>query len=339
MELKQRLQDYTEPEFLNFVKKIWAVDVPEDEHDKLVMHFDKICQYPMGSDLLFYSDDFDNESSPENVVDTLKQFRTYKNLPGFQEQRPGESPVGSGGNDAPVETTTIYYAPYAKATEGPLVMAAAAGAMAAFEVVLPAIQEATLNAVALLTRMAAAANNGATDKYVNILLFSTKLGNSERYALSMPLSELAPDNGQDWQSIASAKGEVDLPFRLGSGTAIEYEKEMAQVYLAVTDGQSLRSSVRVRKAIWAPHMRTYNFTSEDSAAITLVWTPDNRAINVPSHLPDASKKYPGIMISGRYSKIETFSTPSDARFDDYVIVFPADAGLAPLYVMFKNRAS
>jgi hypothetical protein len=339
MELKQKFQDYTEPEFLNFVKKIWAVDVPENEHDKLVMHFDKICQHPMGADLLFYSDDFDNEASPENVIDTLKQFRAYKKLPGFQEQRPGESPIGSGGNDAPVEMPTIYYAPYAKANKGPFVMAAAAGAMAAFEAALPAIQEATLNAVAQLTRMAAAASNGATGKYVNILLFSTKLGNSERYALSIPLSELAPDDGQDWQSIARAKDEVDLPFRLGSGVTISYFGEMAQAYLAATDGKSLQSSVRIRKAIWDPHMRTYSFTSEDSAAITLVWTPDNRATTLSSRLPDASKKYPGTMISGSSPKIETFSNPSDVHFDDYVIVFPADAGLAPLYVMFKNRPS
>jgi hypothetical protein len=112
---------------------------------------------------------------------------------------------------------------------------------------------------------------------------------------------------------------------------------MAQVYLAATDGKTLRSSVRVRKAIWAPHIRTYNFTSEDSAAITLVWTPDNRATTLK--LPDMSKKYPGTMISRSFPNIETFSNPSDARFDDYVIVFPANSGLAPLYVMFKNRLS
>jgi hypothetical protein len=68
MDLKPKLEDYTEPEFLHFVKKIWAVDVPEDEHDQLVMHFDKVSQHPDGADLLFYSGDYGNYSSPEGAV-------------------------------------------------------------------------------------------------------------------------------------------------------------------------------------------------------------------------------------------------------------------------------
>lgn len=336
MELKQQIQDYTESEFFNFVKMIWDADVSEPEHDALIMHFDKICQHPMGTDLLFYSNDVGNEASPQDVVAALKAFRAYKNLPGFKEQQPGQNDVNSSGNDAPAEVPDIYYAPYAKAAEGPLVMAAAAGAMAAFEDLLLSIQQTTLNAVAQFTRMATAASNGATGKYANILLFSIKLGNGERYALSLPLSELALDQGQDWQNIAHAKGEVDLPFRLGSGTTTDDGTEMAQVYLAVTDGESVRPSVRVRKVIWDPHTGAYSFTSEDSAAISLVWTPDNRATSLSGHL---SRNYPGRLVSRSFIKIETFSNPADTYFDDYVIVFPANSGLAPLYVMFKNSRS
>jgi len=43
MELKASLQDYTEPEFLSFVEKIWAVDVCKQDHDRLVNHFDRVA--------------------------------------------------------------------------------------------------------------------------------------------------------------------------------------------------------------------------------------------------------------------------------------------------------
>ncbi|MGF6328094.1 hypothetical protein ABH909_000972 [Pseudomonas sp. BS3782 TE3695] len=330
MELKQTIQDYTEAEFLSFVKKIWAVDVLEDEHDRLVSHFDTICQHPMGADLLFYTDDFNNESSPENVLATLKVFHAYKSLPGFKEQRAGEIPENTASSNVPVDTPGIYYAPYSRASEGPLVMTVAAEAMASFERISLALQEATLNAVAHLSRLATTPGNGAIGKYVNILCFSMNLGHSERYALSIPISELGFNEPLDWQGLAQAKGEVNLPFRLGSGKVSEFNEMMPAVQLATADGATLKSSVRVRRAVSSPYTGTYNFTSEDTAAITLIWMPENRPVK-------AWKRSPSTIISRGIPAIQTFSNPSEVIFDDYVIVFPLNSGLAPLYVMFQNN--
>lgn len=508
MELKQKLEDYTEPEFLHFVKKIWAVDVPEDEHDQLVMHFDKVSQHPMGSDLLFYSGDYGNEPSPEGTVISLKLFRAHKGLPGFKQQPPGNMPAASGtpanvpptpinsgviqrkaerranaaqrsawfadqqklaaeldlaeetaddalthldillrkleteslvahppGTEAtgltqleenvlslelarkkarteisrikgiqmrtefarsraesdakypsvhrptrdpatalrnmtqisqqhiarwpavehynaqlqtrataaeehlmrleiatgkhPLKAASVFIAPVANAAAGPLVMAPAADAMATFDIILPDLQKSILSTVAQFTRMAAA----GAGKYANVLLFSTKLGNGERYAVSVPLSEIAPVESRDWQSLALAGGEVDLPLRLGSGVVNQSSREMTQVYITSTDGKTLPASVRVKAATWDPHKNAYSFTPADSAPITLVWTPDSRITASSTQ----SKNYPSIISSPSFPQIEAFSDNTDVHFDDYIIVFPGNSGLAPLYVMFKNR--
>ncbi|WP_162237402.1 bacteriocin immunity protein [Pseudomonas sp. Leaf48] len=330
MELKQAIQDYTEHEFLNFIKKIWSVDVSEHEHDKLVSHFDTICQHPMGADLLFYMDDFDEESSPENVLATLKGFRAYKKLPGFKEQQPGEIPPETENSKAFVDTPGVYYVPFSRAAEGPVVMTVAAGAMASFESILQALQEATLNAVARFSRLATTQGSHVIGKYVDILSFHMKLGYSERYALSVPLSELGFNEPVDWQSVAEAKGEVSLPFRLGSGKAFELGDMMSAVHLATTDGKLIESSVKVRRAVSASHTGTYKFTSEDDAAITLIWISERRPL-------DTSKRYRSTIISRSIPAIQTFANPSDVKFDDYVVVFPPNSGSAPLYVMFQNN--
>jgi hypothetical protein len=514
MDLKPKLEDYTEPEFLHFVKKIWAVDVPEDEHGRLVMHFDKVSQHPDGADLLFYSGDYGNYSSPEGAVISLKLFRAHKGLPGFKPEPSNNKPAGHGGSGVPaskpltpinsgviqrkaqrsahaaqraawfadqrklaaeldlseeaaddalthldvllrkleaeslavyptgteatrltqleenvlslelagqkawseisrikgiqmrtefarsraesnakypsinrsaqdpatalrnitqisqqhlgrwpavehyntqlqarataflesaeerltrletaagkhpLKTASVFIAPATSAAAGPLVMTPAAEAMAAFDIILPELQEAILSAVAQFTRVAAA----GAGKYANVLLFSTKLGNGERYALSVPLSELTPVEGRDWQGLARAGGEVALPFRLGAGVVEESSIEMAQLYITPTDGKTLPAHVRVRAAAWDPHKNAYSFTPADSAPITLVWTP--AALSTE---PFDSVNYPGIMSTPSFPEIETFSANTDVHFDDYIIVFPGNSRLAPLYVTFKNR--
>lgn len=57
MELKASLKEYTASEFQTLVDKIWAVDLPKQEHDRLINHFDRIAGHPKGADLLFYPDD------------------------------------------------------------------------------------------------------------------------------------------------------------------------------------------------------------------------------------------------------------------------------------------
>src|SRR5688572_5544992 len=62
MELKATLKDYTEPEFQALVDRIWAVDLPKPDHDRLINHFDRVVGHPKGADLLFYPPEDDTNT-------------------------------------------------------------------------------------------------------------------------------------------------------------------------------------------------------------------------------------------------------------------------------------
>ncbi len=84
MEFKDRLEEYTEAEFLEFLNKIWVIDVSsEDEHDKLVEHFAIITEHPKGNGLIFYPD-ANVEDSPQGVINVVKKWRAANGKPGFK---------------------------------------------------------------------------------------------------------------------------------------------------------------------------------------------------------------------------------------------------------------
>ncbi|MCT8345082.1 MULTISPECIES: bacteriocin immunity protein [Photorhabdus] len=84
MELKNKLEDYTEAEFLSLLNKIWAVDVSEEEHDNLIDHFEKLVEHPNGNGLIFYPEN-GVEDSPEGVLKVIKEWRAENGKPGFKE--------------------------------------------------------------------------------------------------------------------------------------------------------------------------------------------------------------------------------------------------------------
>ncbi len=84
MELKNSISEYTELEFLAFLKKIWAVDVSEKEHDALIHHFVMLTEHPHGNGLLFYPNS-DVDNSPEGILEFIKKWRAENGKPGFKE--------------------------------------------------------------------------------------------------------------------------------------------------------------------------------------------------------------------------------------------------------------
>lgn len=85
MELKKSISDYTEAEFLAFVKKICDSDTEtEEEHNSLVNHFELLTEHPDGSDLIYYPRD-DREDSPEGIVKEVKEWRAKNGKPGFKK--------------------------------------------------------------------------------------------------------------------------------------------------------------------------------------------------------------------------------------------------------------
>ena len=85
MELKSSFSEYTEAEFLEFMKEIFQENIAEtDEHlDKLLEHFEKITEHPEGTDLIYYAAS-DLDSTAEAITKKVKEWRAANDKPGFK---------------------------------------------------------------------------------------------------------------------------------------------------------------------------------------------------------------------------------------------------------------
>jgi len=166
-----------------------------------------------------------------------------------------------------------------------------------------------------------------------------------RYGVCVPLAEFLPTEGTDWLSLAAALGSVDVPFRMTSGTyavpvgtlsqGVREIKTLFQVELAPSSIATPASGVRVRSAIWNESSQTYRFTADGATPITVNWChPDAlESFRPPSSIADYRL---GTVRSPPVPLLETYTAPATLAYDDYVVVFPADSGLEPVYVMFRN---
>lgn len=85
-ELRNKFEDYTELEFMNFVEDICLVNsVSEAEHGLWVRHFEEVTEHPAGSDLIYYPLP-GADSSPAAIVDTVKRWRAENSKPGFKSE-------------------------------------------------------------------------------------------------------------------------------------------------------------------------------------------------------------------------------------------------------------
>ena len=85
MELKNSISDYTEAEFLAFVKKIYLAEgITEEDDDKLIDEFRRLTEHPDGSDLIYYPQS-DREDSPEGIVNEVKKWRAKNGKTGFKQ--------------------------------------------------------------------------------------------------------------------------------------------------------------------------------------------------------------------------------------------------------------
>lgn len=113
-------------------------------------------------------------------------------------------------------------------------------------------------------------------------------------------------------------------------------QEVVQVYITPTNGSALTSKVRVRAATWEEPLNCYRFTADGSAPTTVSWTPPSVLENttpVERNLPNRM----GFIETPPLPLREPFIAIEEVQFDDYIVVFPADSGLDPVYVMFKDR--
>jgi len=77
------ISDYTEKEFLEFVKGIYNdTYASEEEHIDAVMEFERLSEHPSGSDLLYYPEA--GYQGPDAIVKVIKEWRAKNGKPGFK---------------------------------------------------------------------------------------------------------------------------------------------------------------------------------------------------------------------------------------------------------------
>lgn len=212
------------------------------------------------------------------------------------------------------------------------------GIITVIEAAAITLQAAIRSAITALTGFAAATASGLLVG-VTALVYSPKLANGElpeRYTFSTPLYDLAPDLSRALLA-SPAAGEADLPFRFSSKTTADGRSE---VFVVKTDGVTVPSKVRVVTATYDAAHKVYTATTADVPSRTLTWTPQvspgDSSTSLPGETPEPAV-YAGATITPVEGRIDTFPGVAEAGFNDFITVFPADSGLPPIYVMFRDR--
>jgi hypothetical protein len=88
---KERLEEYTEAEFLAFLEEMTANPKNLRGRDfgkkveKYVEHFEKITEHPDGSDVIFYPKNGRDDSSAA-ILQEIKEWRSANGKPGFKPE-------------------------------------------------------------------------------------------------------------------------------------------------------------------------------------------------------------------------------------------------------------
>jgi len=168
----------------------------------------------------------------------------------------------------------------------------------------------------------------------SILLLSLKLERDEPYGLSIPFTDL--NLSVDWKEVLSQiEEDFPLPMRLIS----EWNKEETHLRLISTGIDGIPKRVPVRTAIWDSEHGAYRFTSEGPDPITIYWLPQAGTPENSTSLPIETQPdglYPGVISTPAPLGLLPLPAEGDAHFNDYIVTFPTDSGLEPVYVMFKD---
>ncbi|CRM91175.1 MULTISPECIES: S-type pyocin domain-containing protein [Pseudomonas] len=214
-----------------------------------------------------------------------------------------------------------------------------AGTVISVETTTLSLRAAVSAAIAALNGLVASVGAGLIVG-ISALFYSPKLANGElpeRYTFSTPLSDLLPDTTDDLSAIAAEGGTIDLPYRLSSKTAANGQSE---VFVVKTDGAILPSRVNVLAATYDAQQNLYSVTTANTPPRTLTWTPIVEPGNNSSTTPAEQSEpaiYPGATVTPIEGRTDIFPGVVEASFDDFITVFPADSGIPPIYVMFKDR--
>lgn len=174
---------------------------------------------------------------------------------------------------------------------------------------------------------------------VSALVYSSRLGNGElpgRYVVTLPLTNLGPAPITDLNAVALNSGTIDVPFRLASRPG---EAGLSEVIVVPTDGVHVPANVRVVAAIHKVEQNLYSASTAHVPPRTFTWTPivnpDNSSTATPIEQPP-TPIYEGAAFIPVQGRIDAYPELADVSIDDYILIFPDDSGIPPLYVVFQS---
>ncbi|KPH02120.1 bacteriocin immunity protein [Pseudomonas sp. MYb2] len=81
-----KISDYTEADFVEFLKSVLAANTSPDEIlDPLLLEFARLSEHPAGSDLIYWPEDLSKSLTAEEITETVKRWRAANGLPGFKQ--------------------------------------------------------------------------------------------------------------------------------------------------------------------------------------------------------------------------------------------------------------
>ncbi|WP_239065535.1 S-type pyocin domain-containing protein [Pseudomonas fluorescens] len=166
------------------------------------------------------------------------------------------------------------------------------------------------------------------------LLMPSNLGNGERFSMSVPFAELSSEPAETLREIADRQGTLEMQAglgvrRLGAGM---------QVFVATSDDFHIRSSVLVLNAAYDLLNDVYKVALSDSPTDYLTWTPaisPGDASTASPIVDTDSPAYSGVSIVPVEGRLDLNPILVEG-WDRFIIVFPADSGIEPLYVVFSS---
>lgn len=212
-----------------------------------------------------------------------------------------------------------------------------------------ALAQAIADAIAALGRIAAAGPGAYIAAFVSLGLYSpaTADGSQDRtpdrirYGFGLKAEQLGLAPGADLQSIALAQGTVELPWRLTN----EAKSDRSVISVVSTDGVNVPKAVPVRAATLNPTTGLYEVvlptTIPDQPPITLTWTPldapgsENPSSTTTPAVPQEIPVYTGTTLQPITVEAEPYPGVTITP-DDLITWFPAESGIAPVYVMFSE---
>lgn len=83
--MKKNFADYTEAEFVEFIRTVLAANTSPDEIlDPLLFEFERLSEHPAGTDLIYWPEDMSKNPTAEGITKEIKDWRKANGLPGFK---------------------------------------------------------------------------------------------------------------------------------------------------------------------------------------------------------------------------------------------------------------